>query len=115
MALHALLLGAAAFAAVPWPGVAAAVALVLAHAVWRLPKPAPGLIVVAAEGGWLVGGQGVTRFALGPRSRFAPAWVRLDLRSAERRLNIVLLADQLDAATWRRLSAHLRRMGAAPL
>jgi len=115
VALHALLLGAAAFAAVPWPVVAAAAALLLAHAVWLLPEPPPRLIVVAAQGGWLVAGHGVTPFALGPRSRFAPRWVRLDLRSADRQLDIVLLADQLDDATWRRLSAHLRRMAAAPL
>jgi hypothetical protein len=100
---------------VPWPGVAGVTALLLAHAFWCRPKPVPHVIVVVAEGGWLVAGHGVTPFALGPRSRFAPRWVRLDLRSADRRLNIVLLADQFDDATWRRLSAHLRRMGAAPL
>jgi hypothetical protein len=110
-----LLLGVAAFAAVPWPGVAAATALALAHAFWRRPEPPPRLIVAAAEGGWYVAGHGVRAFALGPRSRFAQRWVRLDLRSADRRLNIVLLADQFDDAAWRRLSAHLRRTGAAPL
>jgi hypothetical protein len=74
----------------------------------------PALLVLAEDGAWYVAGRGVTPFTLGPRTSLAPFWVRLDLRPDEcrRALDIVLIVDQLDAATWRRLAARLRR---APL
>jgi len=90
-----------------------AAVLVLIHAVARRPAATPSPIHVAAdacchvpafEDGWL---------APGPHTRLADAWILLSLQGKSRRRDIVLCADQVDAASWARLSARLRRRPAA--
>jgi hypothetical protein len=107
--LHALLLAAAAFVGLPWPAKVLAALAALAHALARRPTPVPGTIVVAADGSWRVPDIGQGSFVLGPRTRLTAFWIRIDLRAAAARLDILLLADQLERDDWARLSARLRR------
>lgn len=114
--MHALLAAAAALTAIPWPAAALVATVAVAHAWWRWPPAPPVLLVLAEDGDWYVAGHGATRFTLGPRTRLAPLWLRLDLRANEGRqvLDIVLVADELDDAAWRRLAARLRRAPPPP-
>lgn len=111
--LHLLLLGAATAAALPWTAWTGVVLAVLVHAFGRRPELAPPLLALTPDGSWYSAGHGLSPFALGPGSVLAPYWLRLDLRSASARLNIVLVRDQIDEETWRRLSAVLRRATSA--
>jgi membrane-bound toxin of toxin-antitoxin system len=46
---------------------------------------------------------------VGSRSRYTSWWVHLQLRGADRAVDVVVLKDQLDERTWRALQAELRR------
>jgi hypothetical protein len=92
----------------PWlPKVLGAIAA-LAHAAVFRPRCAPRL--VWRGGRVAVPELGLQDLALGPRSRHCGLWIRLDLRGAGRVLDILLLTDQLEPATWRALRAELARV-----
>lgn len=112
LALHALLFVAALLVTGPAWARGLAAGLVLIHAFARRPAATPSPIEVAAdacchipalEEGWL---------APGPHTRLADAWILLSLQGKARRRDILLCADQVDAASWARLSARLRRRSA---
>jgi hypothetical protein len=109
VALHALLAATALLVAWPWPAAAGALAAVVGHTWWRWPRRPPGVIVIGADASCAVPEHGIGPLALSPRTRIAPWWVRLDAREGRRRLDILLLADQLDPDDWRRLAAIVRR------
>lgn len=71
------------------------------------PEDTPRL-VLRADGAWDVPSRALTALHLGPATRYTRLWVKLELRGGPAPLNIVLLADQLDAAGWSRLQAELR-------
>jgi hypothetical protein len=107
-ALHLLLLATVGLSGWPllvkWLGIAAAAA----HAIARYPASAP-VIVAEGDGRWRVPEYGFDNLLPAAGTRFTGYWIVLRLRGASGRLNILLLADQLDRATWSRLLARLRR------
>lgn len=109
LALHALLLAAAAGAGLPWAAKAGLAALVAAHA-WRgWPQPFRGTIVCRNDGTFDLPDAGCCDLRLAARSVRTRTWVRLVLAfAADRdRLDILLARDQTDAVTWRALQSHL--------
>jgi hypothetical protein len=113
LALHGLLLGAAALVGAAWwlKGLAALAALV--HGVVRRPAATPTPILVDEEGSWRVPALEAAWLEPGPRTRLGAHWVRLSLVGAARTHDILLCVDQVDAASWARLNARLRRKPAA--
>jgi hypothetical protein len=110
LALHAVLLGAAVLTGWPWWCRALAMLVVAAHGIVRRPAPPPGLILVAADGCCRVPGLDTGWLAPTPRTRIAPYWLLLSLGEERRaRHDILLWVDQVDAATWARLTACLLR------
>ncbi len=87
---------------------AGALLLLVGHALLRAPRPAP-LLRREADGLWSVPELGLAGLGLGSRTRYTTLWVRLALVGPARAFYILLLADQLDADSWRRLQAALRR------
>jgi hypothetical protein len=106
--LHALL--CAAVVAVAAPGWLKALALSAAvyHGYCRRPVPPPDRLVVASDGHCWCPSLSAQALRLGPKTRYARGWVRLVDRA--RRLDILLLEDQLAPEDWPRLSALLRRL-----
>jgi hypothetical protein len=88
------------------------VALLAVHAVVRRPRAAPRL-VCRSDGRWAVPALGLAGLTLGRRTRYTTLWVRLSFVGPPRSLDIVLLADQVDPESWRKLQTHLRRGVAA--
>ena len=88
----------------------ALLAALLCHGVVRRPRPAPTVVLVGADGTCVVPDWGPARLALGPQTLLAPYWVRLAFGTGPQQRDIVLLADQLPAATWTQLRARLRRV-----
>jgi hypothetical protein len=107
--LHALL--GVAFALVGWaaPSRLVAIAAVVGHCVLRRPASSPRTVVVAEGGRCAVPEWNTGELALGPRTLVAPFWVRLDLGAGPWRRDILLLVDQVQPETWRRLRALLLR------
>jgi hypothetical protein len=115
LALHGVVLAAFALLGAPWSVKCLALLATLAHAAVFRPRPTPRLIW-RGDGHVALPELGLTDLRLGPRSRHCGLFIRLDLRGADRALDILLLADQLDAALWRTLRADLQRVrtGRAP-
>lgn len=103
---------AAVLLGLPWPARVLAALAVLLHALLRRPAPGPATIAVTADGLCQVLAVDGEWRRPGPGTRIAPHWVRLDLRSAAGRLDLLLLADQVDPEQWARLCARLRRVRA---
>jgi hypothetical protein len=108
-------LGVAALPLIGWPaGCAAAAAVgVLAHAVVRRPRPAPALLIYGdGQVDWPAAGFAGLEIADG--TRFTALWALLVLRppGGAPAFRVLLIADQLDTATWRTLLARLGRAGA---
>jgi hypothetical protein len=110
--LHVLLWAAAATIGVPWPWRVLAALAVLGHALARRPAVPPATLAVGADGSWHLPEVGRGGFMVGPGTRLAAHWIRVDLRAGAERLDILLLVDQLDREDWARLSARLRRTAA---
>jgi len=113
LALHGLLLGAAALVGAVWwlKGLVALATVV--HGVLLRPAATPTPILVAEDGSCQVPSLGAAWLEPGPRTRLAAYWLRLSLVGAERTRDILLCVDQVDAASWARLNARLRRRPAA--
>jgi hypothetical protein len=77
------------------------------------PGDPPGL-VRRADGTWDVPSQGLTALQLGLGTRYTRLWVKLQLVGPLGTLDILLLADQLDAAAWAQLQGGLRGLWGAP-
>jgi hypothetical protein len=109
VALHAL-----AVAGIPWLGLdsfaAVGLALLLgAHALVRRRFAPPPELLLDAAGFWSVPALGLAGLTVGPDTRYTTFWVRLSLVGVGGGLDILLLADQLDAESWRTLQVRLRR------
>jgi hypothetical protein len=80
---------------------------------WAVLRPGdpPGL-VLRADGTWDVPSRGLAALRLGLGTRYTRLWVKLELVGATGSIDILLLADQLDAEAWGRLQNRLR--GALP-
>jgi len=85
---------------------------VLVHAALRRPPPIT-VIRRHADGAWSLPALGFERLDLRPGTSVGPFWIKLRLGTADTAVSVLLLRDQLDAETWRRLQAELRRLGAA--
>jgi hypothetical protein len=107
--LHLLLAGAATLVGWPAPAKWIAAAAVICHGVLRRPPKPPRLVIVTEDGFGAVPEWQLELRPLGPRSLACPYWVRLDLGAGAGRRDIVLLADQVSGADWRRLRALLAR------
>jgi len=107
--VHALAAAAIALSGLAWPLELAAFGALAAHAVWRWPG-APVPICRHADGTWSLPALGLEGLVLCPGTEAGPFWVRLSLGRADARaVTVVLVADQLDRESWRRLQAELRR------
>jgi hypothetical protein len=109
LALHGLLLGAAALVGAAWwlKGLAALAAVV--HGVVARPAATPTPILVAEDGSCRVPALGEQWLVPGPRTRLSAHWLRLSLVGGKRTRDILLCVDQVDAVSWARLNARLRR------
>jgi hypothetical protein len=108
--LHVLLVAAVVLLGSPaWIKLLAGLAIVI-HGFVRRPPPSPGVVMVA-EGGlcgvpeWFRGLR-----PLGARTLMCPFWVSLDLGAGPWRRDLLLVADQVGSAEWRRLRALLSRV-----
>jgi hypothetical protein len=108
-ALHGLLLGAATLVGAAWWLKALAWLVVVVHGVARRPAATPTPILVAEDGSCHIPALDAAWLVPGPRTRLAAHWLRLSLVGGERRHDILLCVDQVDAASWARLNARLRR------
>jgi hypothetical protein len=109
MALHVLLAVAAVLVGGPASIKVLAVLAIIGHAVVRRPPPSPHLIVVGEDGCCVVPEWHTGRRPFGPRTLMGPFWIRIDLGKGSWRRDILLVADQIPAADWRRLRALLAR------
>jgi hypothetical protein len=107
------LLGTAAFVGVAWGLKGLAALAVVVHGIVRRPAATPTPILVAEDGSCRVPALEAAWLVPGPRTRLAAHWVRLSLVGGERTHDILLCVDQVDAASWARLNARLRRRPAA--
>jgi len=82
---------------------------VVVHGVVGRPARTPTPILVAEDGSCLVPALEAAWLVPGPRTRLAAYWLRLSLLGGERTHDILLCVDQVDAASWARLNARLRR------
>ncbi len=101
-------------AAIPWLGLPAGAAgalaaLLAAHGIARRPFAQPPEVWVDGAGLWSLPQQALRGLTLGPRTRYTTLWIALSLVGARRRVELILLADQFDAETWRQLQVWLRR------
>ena len=111
--MHGLLLGAATFVGAAWWLKGLAVLAVVVHAVAARPAATPTPILVAEDGSCRVPALEAAWLVPGPRTRLGAHWLRLSLLGGERTRDILLCVDQVDAASWARLNARLRRRPAA--
>ena len=107
LALHLLLLAAAAASALPWLGKAAAALLLAAHAARGRPVGYIGTIVCRPDGRFDLPEQQRAGLALARGSRFTRRWARLVLEDAAGVCDVLLLHDQLDDSRWRLLLSHV--------
>ena len=107
--MHGLLLAAAAFVGAAWWLQGLAALAVIVHGVLGRPAATPTPILVAEDGSCRVPALEAAWLAPGPRTRLAAQWLRLSLVGGERTRDILLCVDQVDAASWARLNARLRR------
>jgi hypothetical protein len=106
--MHALLAAAALLVDAPsWLKLLGLTAA-LGHGYRRRPAAPPERLVLSSDGRCLVPTLAAEPLRLGPSTRYARGWVRLVDES--RRLDLLLLADQVDAEDWPRLSALVRRL-----
>lgn len=108
--LHVLLATAVVLLGVPWWARGVGLVAVVGHAISRRPRVAPGRIVVTADAHCAVPEWYAGRLRLRARTLVCPYWIRLDCDAGSWRRDLVLFADQLDAAEWARLRALLARM-----
>lgn len=109
LSLHGLLLTVATLVgAVCWLKWLCALAVV-AHGISRRPAATPTPILVAEDGSCHVPALETAWLVPGPRTRLAAHWVRLSLVGGARTRDILLCVDQVDAESWSRLNARLRR------
>jgi hypothetical protein len=107
-ATHGLAGTAVLALAVPWPPKVLLLAGIAAHACARRPAP-PERMIRDSSGDWALPERGLADLFAAPGSRFGRWWVYLVLSNGSEKLRILLLRDQFDAETWRRLQAALRR------
>jgi hypothetical protein len=109
MALHALLIAAAALVGAGlWIKVLAGAAAV-AHCLRRWPGGTPAEILVSEECAVLVPALDQGWLVPCARTRAGPWWLRLSLVGGSGAHDILLCIDQLDRPSWSRLNARLRR------
>ncbi len=101
------MLAALAMLGAPWMLKGGVALAALAHAVVRRPRRTPRL--VWRDGRVALPELGLDDLAVGRRTRHCRLWIRLDLRGAGRRLDVLLLADQVEPVLWRTLRAELAR------
>lgn len=106
--MHALLAAAVLLVLAPIWLKCVGIAVTAGHAYWRRPAPPPERLTLSSDGRCFCPEVAAQPLRLGPKTRYARSWVRLVDRS--RRLDIVLLEDQLDAETWPKLAAWVRRL-----
>jgi hypothetical protein len=109
LALHGVLLAAAAAVGAPPLAKLLAGVAVLAHALARRPARASLRLVWHEDGRWSVPERGLESLELAPGTRYTSLWVRLVLRGADGPLEVVLLSCQVRPAAWSALQARLRR------
>jgi hypothetical protein len=107
--LHGLLLGAAVLVGAAWWLKGLAALAVAVHGVVRRPAATPTPILVAEDGSCCVPALAAAWLVPGPRTRLGTHWLRLSLAGGPRTHDILLCADQVDAVSWARLNARLRR------
>jgi hypothetical protein len=107
--LHLLLLATVAAVGVWVPAKLALAAVCAVHAWRRWPKATQTPIVVSAGGRWSVPGLALAELELANGTAYAPFSVRLVLTDGRRRIELLLVRDQLRDADWRVLRAHLSR------
>jgi hypothetical protein len=103
------LLGAVALVGAAWWLKELAGLAVVVHGVVRWPAATPTPILVAEDGSCCIPALEAAWLVPGPRTRLAAHWLRLSLVGGERAHDILLCVDQVDAASWARLNARLRR------
>jgi hypothetical protein len=85
-----------------------------AHGVLRAPRRT-AVLLRRRDGTWALPDAGLDRLRLGRGTRYGSLWMELvlvaDSPNRKRKTAILLLRDQVDAESWRRLQAQLRRRG----
>lgn len=111
-AVHGLAAVSIVLCGLAWPLKLVAVAALLAFAVIRRgPEPLP--IERDAAGAWSLPSLGLEGLELRPGTAVGPFWARLALGSDSGvAVTVLVLVDQVDRESWRRLQVALR--GAAP-
>jgi hypothetical protein len=85
---------------------ALALAIIVAHAVWRYPR-APRLLILHCDGTWAVPERGWHRLDLAPETTWTTWYVEIVfIDPADAR--ILVLRDQLGAEDWRALQLAVR-------
>jgi hypothetical protein len=108
-AVHALAAASFLASGLDWPIKLAGVTAVVTHAVLRR-RPSPTRIARLADGTWSLPALGYERLTLRPGTAVGPFWVKVVLGGpGAKPLTVLLVKDQLDPASWRRLQAELRR------
>ncbi|HEX9876490.1 MAG TPA: protein YgfX [Gammaproteobacteria bacterium] len=108
LATHGVAVAAVLALAVPWLLKPLLLAGIAAHACARRPGR-PERLVRDSSGGWALPERGLADLFAAPGSRFGRWWAYLVLSDGSEKLRILLLRDQFDSETWRRLQAALRR------
>jgi len=113
LALHGLLLGAAALVGAAGWLKGLCVLAVVVHGILRRPAATPTPILVAEDASCCVPALDTAWLVPGPRTRLAAHWLRLSLPGGARPHDILLCVDQVDAQTWARVNARLRQRAVA--
>jgi hypothetical protein len=112
VALHGLVVAALLVLAAPWLLEALGSLTVLVHAIALAPERALR-VVYRRDGRVAVPELALDELTLGPRTLYTRGWVRFDLCGAGRRVETLLLVDQVSPEVWRTLQAELRRFRTA--
>jgi hypothetical protein len=79
------------------------------HAALRR-RPPPTRLARLTDGTWCLPALGHERLMIRPGTAVGPFWAKVVLGGpGAKPLTVLLLKDQLDPASWRRLQAELRR------